>query len=91
MRLAWTESALSDLRALRAYIAEHDPEAASKVALAILDGVERLTDFPASGRPGRLPDTRELVIPGSRYLVIYRVKDEALEVLRVLHSARRWP
>ena len=91
MRLAWTESALGDLRALRDYIAEHDPEAAGKVALAIHDGVERLTDFPASGRPGRLPNTRELVIPATRYLVIYRVKDETLEVLRVLHSARRWP
>lgn len=91
MRLAWTESALGDLRALRVYIAEHDPKAAGKVALAILGGVERLTDFPASGRPGRLPNTRELVIPGSRYLVVYRVKDETLEILRVLHSARRWP
>jgi toxin ParE1/3/4 len=91
MRLAWTESALGDLRALRVYIAEHDPKAAGKVALAILDGVERLTEFPASGRPGRLPNTRELVIPGSRYLVVYRVKDETLEILRVLHSARRWP
>ena len=91
MRIAWSESALSDLQALRAFIAERDPEAAGKVARAILDGVERLTDFPASGRPGRLPNTRELLIPGSRYLLVYRVRDETLEILRVLHGARRCP
>lgn len=91
MRVAWTESSLDDLRSLRFYLAEHNPEAAKKVALAILEGVESLIDFPASGRPGRLPETRELVITGSRYVVVYRVRDETLQILRVLHSARRWP
>ena len=43
------------------------------------------------GRPGRVPGTRELVIPGTPYIVPYRVQGEAIQILRVYHSARRWP
>ena len=43
------------------------------------------------GRPGRVPKTRELVVSGTPYLVIYRVKNDRLEVLRVFHGARQWP
>ena len=63
MRIEWTRSARRDLRALRAYIAEHDPLAAEETALKVLDTVDRLMTFPASGRPGQKPYTRELVIP----------------------------
>jgi len=43
------------------------------------------------GRPGRVPSTRELVIPSTPYLVPYWVRDDCIEVLRVFHAARRWP
>jgi len=41
------------------------------------------------GRPGRVPETRELVI--QPYIVAYRVKGGIVQILRVLHSAREWP
>jgi toxin ParE1/3/4 len=43
------------------------------------------------GRPGRWPGTRELIIPGTPYIVPYRVKGPVVEILRVFHGARRWP
>ena len=43
------------------------------------------------GRPGRVPGTRELVVPGTRYLVPYRVTGDTLQILRVYHGARNWP
>jgi toxin ParE1/3/4 len=43
------------------------------------------------GRPGRVPGTRELVIAHMPYIVPYRVRGEAIQILRVYHSARRWP
>jgi toxin ParE1/3/4 len=46
---------------------------------------------PHMGRPGRVPGTRELVIRRTRYIVPYRVHGETLQILRVYHSARRWP
>ena len=91
MRVAWTVRATLDLRLLRAYIAEDNPKAAVQTAARILDAVERLSDFPASGRPGRLPHTRELVVPGTPYFLPYRVRGEVIEILAVIHGARKWP
>ena len=91
MRLEWTDSAIRDLRAVRAYIAEEDPRAAARTGARIVDAVEMLTTFPASGRAGRRPATRELVIPATPYIVAYRVARETVGILRVIHGARRWP
>ena len=91
MGLAWQPLALADLRALRAYIARDDPGAARRVASRIRAAVERLADHPGAGRPGRVSGTRELVVAGTPYLVPYRVKGPAIEILRVYHGAQRWP
>ena len=90
MKIDWTKPAIADLRALRAYIAERNPRAAEEVALKILDGVERLATFPASGRPGSKPYTREPVVPDTPYFIVYRVLDETVKILRVIHGARPW-
>jgi len=58
---------------------------------AIREAVERLADFPHRGRPGRLEGTRELVVAGTPYLVVYRTKGTSLRILRLLHGAQDWP
>jgi len=50
-----------------------------------------LENFPELGRTGRKPDTRELVFTGLPYLAIYRIRGEAVEILRILHGAQIWP
>jgi len=50
-----------------------------------------LADQPGIGRPGRVPDTREWVMPHTPYIIAYRVEDETVVILRVLHGARKWP
>lgn len=89
--IAWREEAIADLAALREFIARDGPLAAARIVAAIFDGIEILPEQPGIGRPGRVPRTRELVVADTPYIVAYRVKDEAVEVLRVLHVARRWP
>ncbi len=91
MQIVWQEAALHDLRNLRAYIAQENPAAAARVAQRILETVALLHQQPGIGRPGRVPDTRELVISDTPYLVAYRVMDTRLIILRVLHGAQRWP
>jgi toxin ParE1/3/4 len=91
MRLYWAPGAIEDLGQLRAYIAQDNPRAAAEVAAKVLEAVERLTGFPASGRPGRVPNTRELVVPGTPLVIPYRVTDRGVEIIAVLHGARRWP
>ena len=46
---------------------------------------------PALGRPGRVPNTRELAVLKTRYIVPYRVRDDTIEILRVFHTSRRLP
>ena len=92
MNIIWSPEAIQDLMSLRAYIAEEGPAGARRIVLRILHDVEHLLpDNPHMGRPGRVPGTRELVIPRTPYIVPYRVQRDTIEVLRVYHAARRWP
>ena len=60
-----------------------------------LDKLARATGLlarnPAMGRPGRVPGTRELVIPNTPYILPYRVRANAVEILRVFPATRKWP
>ncbi len=92
MNIAWSPEAIEDLVSLRAYIAEDDPAAAQRVVRHIIRNVEELLpDNPQIGRAGRVPGTRELVIPRTPYIVPYRVRRAIIQILRVYHGARRWP
>ena len=92
MIIVWSQRAADDLASLRTYIAEDDPAAAQRVVLHILHSVEDLlAGQPQMGRPGRVPGTRELVVPRTPYIVPYYIRDNRIQVLRVYHGARRWP
>ena|SRR5690349_10465294 len=92
MTIVWSTAAIADLAQLRAYIAEDDPAAAQRVALHIVHNVETLLPTNTQiGRPGRVPGTRELVIPKTPFIVPYRIVGGRIEALRVYHGARRWP
>ena len=45
-----------------------------------------LIDHPSLGRAGRVPGTRELVVPDTPYLVPYRVRGMRIEILRIFHG-----
>jgi toxin ParE1/3/4 len=51
--------------------------------------IGQLVIFPFSGRPGVVSGTRILVVPGLPYVVIYRVREEDVDIIAVLHAARR--
>ena len=88
----WSPEAIADLTALRAYISQDDSAAALRVVLHIFHNVEELLSSNLEmGRPGRVSGTRELVIPNTPFIVPYRVRGNAIQILRVFHGARRWP
>lgn len=89
--IKWLRLALAGLDDLMTYIAKDNPEAANKVACKIWETTRILSDHPAAGRSGRVPGTRELVISGTSYIVPYRLKAYEVQILRVLHVARKWP
>ncbi len=57
----------------------------------MLGSIGHLEAYPKMARLGRAPNTRELVVTGTPYIVVYRVRDEIVEVLYVLHGSRKWP
>ncbi|MCA6109130.1 type II toxin-antitoxin system RelE/ParE family toxin [Bradyrhizobium cenepequi] len=92
MSAVWSPEAIEDLVAIRAYIEQSNRAAAKRVVLHIMHNVETLlSDNPEMGRSGRVPGTRELVIPKTPYIVPYRVAGRTVQVLRVFHGGRRWP
>jgi addiction module RelE/StbE family toxin len=87
--IRWTPTALRDLESLHEYVAEDSLPAAAATVERILSGIEALSRHPDMGRKGRVPGTRELMI--TPYILVYRTKGTALEVVAIIHSARRWP
>ena len=91
MRVRWLRTALANLDAEAEYIGEDNPAAAGRTVQRILRAVNLLGKNPAMGRAGRVAGTRELVVAGTPYIVPYRVRGEAVEILRVFDAARKWP
>ena len=95
MQLKWTDLADTDLEKIEAHIAqENSPIVAIDVVMNVIDSTHLiLPDHPRAGRQGRLKNTRELVIDGVPFIVIYRenISTNCIEVLRVLHDAQQWP
>ena len=89
MNLRYTVRALRHIEAIHKYIAERDAKAAKRVVLRIERSIERLALLPLSGRPGVVAGTRIVVVPGLPYVAIYRVQGEVVDIIAVLHTARR--
>lgn len=91
-RLTYAARYFRRLEDIREFIAKDNPPAANRMVSRIRAAVERLGTSPGLGRPGRIAGTRELVVPGTPYIVPYRVHGgDIVQIITVLHSARRWP
>lgn len=86
----WSRKALFDLDDAQTYIAKENPFAAQATAERILLAVHRLAESPHVGAPGTVLNTRHWVVSRTPYLLVYRVGDVSIEVLRVWHSRRDW-
>jgi len=92
MRVVWTRKASRHLRAAYDYWArESSPAAADTMLERSFFAVELLERFPSAGHPGRIPNTREFVVVPTPSLVAYRTRRSKIEILALLHGARKWP
>jgi toxin ParE1/3/4 len=87
----WTPDAIADAADIWDYIASDNEPAADRTIDKIESAAARLDAFPRMGRALRKPKARQLVVAGTPYKLIYRVLLGGVEVLRVLHGARKWP
>jgi addiction module RelE/StbE family toxin len=91
MRLRWTPAAADDLEAIANYLAKHFPSFMENTIRKIYDTIATLRSMPHRGRIGREEGTRELVIAGLPYIVVYRIRDDSVEVLHIYHGAQSRP
>lgn len=91
MQVKWTRKALLNLNEAIDYIATDKPMAAAEVGTKIWDAAKMLADHPGIGRPGRVAGTRELVIKNLPFILPYAQRNGVIFILRVLHTAMRWP
>jgi addiction module RelE/StbE family toxin len=85
----WNEEAVGDPADIIRYIEERNEPAARKLKLDITAAIERLGDRPFLYRPGRVAGTREAIVRPN-YLIVYKVGDQFVDVLRILHAARQY-
>jgi toxin ParE1/3/4 len=90
LTIIWTDIAIRHLESVWEYLATDNPTAADSQIDRILDAAEKLAQYPELGRKGRIPATRDLVITETPFLVAYRIHKREIQLLAVLHRARRW-
>lgn len=93
MIIRWLPSAIHDRDVQLDYIGERNPGAAIDQGDRIEHQVGQLLDHPEMGRYGRIEETRELVIGGTPFVVVYRLRPrlKRIEIIRLLHGAQQWP
>ena len=86
--IVWSRRAARNLTAIRRYIDQFDPDAATGIAKRILQSVKTISEHPQIGHAGRDARTREFLVAGTPYLIVYTLRDTTLEIVAVLHGAQ---
>lgn len=91
-RVVWALEAVDDRERIFDFVAEHSPTSAVALDNEFIDAVQRLNQFPALGKPGRVMGTRELIVR-ENYVVVYEWSEEIDQVLVValVHSRMLFP
>jgi toxin ParE1/3/4 len=90
--IEWTEQAIRQLDQARDYIAlSHREWVATRITMQIVSSIQQLGAFPMSGRAGRVPGTRELVISNTPFIAAYAIEKARIVILAVYHGAQHWP
>jgi addiction module RelE/StbE family toxin len=85
--------AANQIQELFDFIASDNPAAAERTVRRIREAILRTSAMPNAGRIGRVAGTREVSVPGTSYVVAYRIldSDRTIHILAILHGAQAWP
>jgi toxin ParE1/3/4 len=90
VKLIWHPLAIEDRERIMDFIAADKPLAALALDEAFEEHAERALANPLLYKPGRVDDTREIVVHPN-YIMVYRVEEQLVTILRVMHAAQIWP
>lgn len=86
--IIWSSLALARLQEIRAYVALDKPIAAERLATRIVAVIEALRNHPHLGRTGAEPGIRELIIGGTPYSILYRVRGNRIVISTIWHASQ---
>ena len=89
VEIVWSPQALARLREIGTYVEQDKPDAAARLATRIVAVVEALRNHPRLGRAGTEPGIRELVIGGTPYVVLYRIRGKRVVISTIWHGAQQ--
>ncbi len=90
--IEWTEQAIQQLDQAQDYIAlSNSADVAARIVMQVVASIQQLATFPMSGRKGRVPGTRELVISSTPFIAAYAIKGSRILILAIYLGAQRWP
>jgi addiction module RelE/StbE family toxin len=90
MRIRWTIPAANDLQDIKDYLQQNYPQFAEPTVRRIYQHIRSLKISPRRGRPGHRIGTREFPLTPLPYIVVYAIRDEAIEILHIYHGAQDW-
>jgi toxin ParE1/3/4 len=91
MKLRWTPRAVADLEEISDYLIVAAPQAWEHLLGRVEHLTDLLLDFPLMGKPGIVPETREFVLTGTPYILVFQIKVDAVIVLSVRDGRMRMP
>lgn len=90
MKLRWAPRAIRSLSEAYDYIAFDNPQAAARIVQRLETAAQQLVLFPMMGRQGMRPKTREWVVGGTPFVLVYRVEQDHISIVALLHGSRDW-
>jgi toxin ParE1/3/4 len=91
IQVRWSPAAESEFDGQIDYIAERNLTAAVRLRDIVYRHTQMLEEMPEMGRPGRVAYSRELVIAGTSYIAVYRIRSGYVEIFRFVHGAQKYP
>ncbi|MFZ2587328.1 MAG: type II toxin-antitoxin system RelE/ParE family toxin [Alphaproteobacteria bacterium] len=82
----WSELALAELDNQVAYISKHNPQVAIKIPERLFKLAEMLSEFPKLGSEYNPPNIRQLHVNGLPFVIVYRIKPSAIQILHLYHT-----
>lgn len=91
MRVVWLPRALHRIEQAREYVARDKTLAAAGMMRRVFECAEGLKEFPELSRAGIVSGTRQMFVYGTPFILHYRIRGDRVEILALIHGARRWP
>lgn len=86
----WSDLAIADLREIDDYWSACSLDSAERVAARIEAAAAFLATMPRAGPVLRRSDARKWTVATTPYVIVYRVADTSIDVLRVHHAKQDW-